>query len=67
MISNLTHLSAKEVQTLQPHRSIKWCENQLRQAKAALKSKIVLVKHLADFWCVDEEDIITQLRPRFSV
>jgi hypothetical protein len=67
MVSNLTHLSAKEVQELQPHRSIKWCEKQLRDAKAALKSKVVLVKHLAEFWCVDEEDIITQLRPRFAV
>jgi hypothetical protein len=67
MVSNLTHLSAKEVQALQPHRSIKWCEKQLRLAKQAINSKIVLVKHLAEFWCVDEADIITGLRARFTV
>lgn len=67
MISNLTHVSAKDLQYLQPHRSIKWCETQLRKAKSALGSTVVLVQHLADFWKVDEQDIITQLRPRFSL
>lgn len=67
MLSTITILSAKDIHFLQSYRSLSWAERQYQAVKDAFNSRIVAVKHLADFWCVEPEDIITQLQPRFGI
>lgn len=67
MLSTITFLSAKDIQFLQPYRSLKWAELQLRKAKAIVRTRHLTIGHLADFWGVEPEDLITQLKPRFGV
>jgi hypothetical protein len=67
MLTSLTHLSAKDVHYLQPHRSRRWAERQLEAARLAASSGVALLRHLASFWGLEDEDLITQLRPRFSM
>ena len=67
MLTPITHLNAKDVLFLQPHRSKRWAERQLEAAKLAAKSGVALLRHLAEFWGLEDEDLITQLRPRFAL
>lgn len=67
MLSTITVLSAKDIQFLQPHRSSSWAKRQYQAVKDAFDSRIVSIKHLADFWGVSGDEIITQLRPRFGL
>lgn len=67
MLTNITALSAKDIHFLQPYKSMKWAERQMKAAKDAIDSRILTVQHLADYWGLDGEELITQLRPRFGL
>ena len=67
MLTPVTALSAKDINFLQPSKSLSWAQRQFQAIKEACNTPIVAVKHLAAYWSLPESDIITQLGPRFSL